>query len=156
VAVRSKLGPAQPGGRGAARQGAVAPRCVPGSAIEPKLRACLQGIKEPLLPRRRGRADAIPRLGRRLDVAAKRVRSGRPGNGRCRRRRQFRPREQFAVKGGGHSYQGTSNAADSLLIWTRRMNAVTRDEVLTPGSFQNVHALSNAMLNYVAQHALRC
>jgi FAD/FMN-containing dehydrogenase len=29
------------------------------------------------------------------------------------------------VKGGGHSYQGTSNAADSLLIWTRKMNAVT-------------------------------
>ena len=29
------------------------------------------------------------------------------------------------MKGGGHSYQGTSNAADSLLIWTRHMNAVT-------------------------------
>ena len=28
------------------------------------------------------------------------------------------------VKGGGHSYQGTSNAADSLLIWTRPMSAV--------------------------------
>ena len=32
---------------------------------------------------------------------------------------------RLVVKGGGHSYQGTSNAADSLLIWTRRMNAVT-------------------------------
>jgi FAD/FMN-containing dehydrogenase len=31
---------------------------------------------------------------------------------------------RLAVKGGGHSYQGTSNAADSLLIWTRGMNAV--------------------------------
>jgi hypothetical protein len=31
----------------------------------------------------------------------------------------------LVVKGAGHSYQGTSNAADSLLIWTRRMNAVT-------------------------------
>jgi FAD/FMN-containing dehydrogenase len=30
-----------------------------------------------------------------------------------------------AVKGGGHSYQGTSNAPDSLLVWTRRMHAVT-------------------------------
>jgi FAD/FMN-containing dehydrogenase len=29
---------------------------------------------------------------------------------------------------GGHSYQGTSNAADSLLIWTRNMNAVTVHE----------------------------
>lgn len=32
---------------------------------------------------------------------------------------------RVAVKGGGHSYQGTSCAADSLLIWTRRMNAIT-------------------------------
>jgi len=31
---------------------------------------------------------------------------------------------RLVVKGGGHSYQGTSNAADSLLIWTRRMNSV--------------------------------
>jgi FAD/FMN-containing dehydrogenase len=29
------------------------------------------------------------------------------------------------VKGGGHSYQGTSSAADSLLIWTHEMDAVT-------------------------------
>ena len=28
---------------------------------------------------------------------------------------------RLVVKGGGHSYQGTSNAADSLLIWTRGM-----------------------------------
>ena len=33
-------------------------------------------------------------------------------------------RLRLVVKGGGHSYQGTSNAADSLLIWTRRMNEV--------------------------------
>jgi FAD/FMN-containing dehydrogenase len=32
---------------------------------------------------------------------------------------------RLAVKGGGHSYLGRSNAPDSLLIWTRRMNAVT-------------------------------
>jgi FAD/FMN-containing dehydrogenase len=32
---------------------------------------------------------------------------------------------RLVVKGGGHSYQGTSNAADSLLIWTRKMNAIT-------------------------------
>src|SRR3974377_848828 len=31
---------------------------------------------------------------------------------------------RLVVKGGGHSYQGTSSAADSLLIWTRRMNSV--------------------------------
>jgi FAD/FMN-containing dehydrogenase len=32
---------------------------------------------------------------------------------------------RLVVKGGGHSYQGTSNAADSLLIWTRGMNDIT-------------------------------
>jgi FAD/FMN-containing dehydrogenase len=31
---------------------------------------------------------------------------------------------RLVVKGGGHSYQGTSNAADSLLLWTRQMNSV--------------------------------
>ncbi|HEU0062865.1 MAG TPA: FAD-binding oxidoreductase [Hyphomicrobiaceae bacterium] len=34
-------------------------------------------------------------------------------------------RLRLLVKGGGHSYQGTSNAPDSLLIWTRGMNAIT-------------------------------
>jgi FAD/FMN-containing dehydrogenase len=32
---------------------------------------------------------------------------------------------RLVVKGGGHSYQGTSNSADSLLIWMRKMNTVT-------------------------------
>jgi FAD binding domain/Berberine and berberine like len=31
---------------------------------------------------------------------------------------------RLVVKGGGHSYQGTSNAADSLLIWTRQMQEI--------------------------------
>ncbi|MBT9465595.1 FAD-dependent oxidoreductase [Hydrogenophaga sp.] len=31
---------------------------------------------------------------------------------------------RLVVKGGGHSYQGTSNAPDSLLIWTRKMNDI--------------------------------
>ena len=31
-------------------------------------------------------------------------------------------RLRLVVKGGGHSYQGTSNAPDSLLVWTRPMN----------------------------------
>ena len=35
---------------------------------------------------------------------------------------------RLVVKGGGHSYQGTSNAADSLLIWTRAMNAIQLHE----------------------------
>jgi FAD/FMN-containing dehydrogenase len=32
---------------------------------------------------------------------------------------------RLVVKGGGHSYQGTSDAADSMLIWTRAMNDIT-------------------------------
>jgi len=32
---------------------------------------------------------------------------------------------RLVVKGGGHSYQGTSNAEDSLLVWTRKMNDIT-------------------------------
>ena len=32
---------------------------------------------------------------------------------------------RLVVKSGGHSYQGSSNAANSLLLWTRHMNAVT-------------------------------
>jgi FAD/FMN-containing dehydrogenase len=31
---------------------------------------------------------------------------------------------RLVVKGGGHSYQGTSCSADSLLIWTRGMNSI--------------------------------
>jgi FAD/FMN-containing dehydrogenase len=30
---------------------------------------------------------------------------------------------RLVVKGGGHSYLGTSNAPDSLLIWTRMTGA---------------------------------
>jgi len=32
---------------------------------------------------------------------------------------------RLVIKGGGHSYLGTSNAPDSLLIWTHPMNDVT-------------------------------
>ena len=33
-------------------------------------------------------------------------------------------RLRLVVKGGGHSYQGTSNSADSLLVWTRQMDHI--------------------------------
>jgi FAD/FMN-containing dehydrogenase len=43
-------------------------------------------------------------------------------------------RLRLVVKGGGHSYQGTSSSADSLLVWTRAMNRVgLRDESVTVG-----------------------
>ena len=41
---------------------------------------------------------------------------------------------RLVVKGGGHSYLGTSNAADSLLIWTRHMNAVTLHDAFVGAS----------------------
>jgi len=41
---------------------------------------------------------------------------------------------RLVVKGGGHSYQGTSNAPDSLLIWTRAMdNIVMHDSFVAEG-----------------------
>ena len=39
---------------------------------------------------------------------------------------------RLVVKGGGHSYQGTSNAPDSLLVWTRAMHAVTLHDAFVP------------------------
>jgi FAD/FMN-containing dehydrogenase len=41
-------------------------------------------------------------------------------------------RLRLVVKGTGHSYQGTSNAADSLLVWTRAMNTVTLHDAFVP------------------------
>jgi FAD/FMN-containing dehydrogenase len=39
---------------------------------------------------------------------------------------------RLAVKGGGHSYQGASNAADSLLIWTRGMHDIAMHDAFVP------------------------
>ena len=41
-------------------------------------------------------------------------------------------RLRLAVKGGGHSYQGTSNAPDSLLVWTRAMHTITLHDAFVP------------------------
>jgi FAD/FMN-containing dehydrogenase len=41
-------------------------------------------------------------------------------------------RLRLMVKGRGHSYLGTSNAPDSLLVWTRKMDTVTVHEAFTP------------------------
>ncbi len=39
---------------------------------------------------------------------------------------------RLVIKGGGHSYLGTSNAPDSLLIWTRAMNRVEPHDAFVP------------------------
>jgi FAD/FMN-containing dehydrogenase len=43
-----------------------------------------------------------------------------------------RRRVRLVVRGGGHSYLGASNAPDSLLIWTRRMNTVAMVDAFVP------------------------
>jgi FAD/FMN-containing dehydrogenase len=39
---------------------------------------------------------------------------------------------RLVVKGGGHSYHGSSNSADSLLIWTRALNRVVLHDAFVP------------------------
>jgi FAD binding domain len=39
---------------------------------------------------------------------------------------------RLVVKGGGHSYQGTSSAPDSLLVWTRAMHNITLHDTFVP------------------------
>ena len=39
---------------------------------------------------------------------------------------------RLVVKGGGHSFHGTSNAPDSLLIWTRAMNDIALHDAFVP------------------------
>src|SRR5690348_13731175 len=41
-------------------------------------------------------------------------------------------RLRLVVKGRGHSYLGTSSAPDSLLVWTRKMDAATVHEAFVP------------------------
>jgi FAD/FMN-containing dehydrogenase len=52
---------------------------------------------------------------------------------------------RLVVKGGGHSYQGTSNAADSLLIWTRRMNALSLHAAFVASGCGGQHAPQEAV-----------
>jgi FAD/FMN-containing dehydrogenase len=44
---------------------------------------------------------------------------------------------RLVVKGGGHSYQGTSNAPDSLLIWTRKMNQIALHDAFVARGCEN-------------------
>jgi FAD/FMN-containing dehydrogenase len=47
---------------------------------------------------------------------------------------------RLVVKGGGHSYQGTSDSIDSLMIWTREMNAITMHDAFVPRGCDATHA----------------
>src|SRR5215831_7013394 len=52
---------------------------------------------------------------------------------------------RLVVKGGGHSYQGTSNAPDSLLVWTRHLNDITLDEAFVPQGCEKTHLAERAV-----------
>ena len=43
-------------------------------------------------------------------------------------------RVRLVVKGGGHSYFGNSNAADSLLVWTRALDRVEMHDAFVPSA----------------------
>jgi FAD/FMN-containing dehydrogenase len=47
---------------------------------------------------------------------------------------------RLVIKGGGHSYQGTSDAPDSLLIWTREMSGITLHDAFVPAACDATHA----------------
>jgi len=47
---------------------------------------------------------------------------------------------RLVVKGGGHSYLGTSNAPDSLLVWTRAMNKVTLHDAFVGQGCEGRHS----------------
>jgi FAD/FMN-containing dehydrogenase len=46
---------------------------------------------------------------------------------------------RLVIKGGGHSYQGTSDAPDSLLIWTREMSGITLQDAFIPVGCDATH-----------------
>ena len=52
---------------------------------------------------------------------------------------------RLVIKGGGHSYQGTSNAPDSLLVWTRRMNDITMHDSFVPQGCERLQAPRRAV-----------
>jgi FAD/FMN-containing dehydrogenase len=47
---------------------------------------------------------------------------------------------RLVIKGGGHSYQGTSDAPDSLLIWMREMSGITLQDAFVPVGCDATHA----------------
>jgi FAD/FMN-containing dehydrogenase len=52
---------------------------------------------------------------------------------------------RLVVKGGGHSYQGTSNAPDSLLIWTRHMHDIETHAAFVAHGCEGTHPPQRAV-----------
>ena len=53
---------------------------------------------------------------------------------------------RLVVKGSGHSYQGTSNAPDSLLIWTRHLNKIEMLDQFVAEGCQDSSAAPNSVV----------
>ena len=109
MAFGSELGSARSRCRGTPHQGALAACRLRRRNARRRLRANLQGAQEPLLSRRRSRAHPVARLGRGVDVGAKRLRGRRQDDAGCRRRGQFRAHQQSAARGEGRRPQLSGN-----------------------------------------------
>lgn len=46
---------------------------------------------------------------------------------------------RLVVRGGGHSYQGTSDSADSLMVWTEDMNGIVLHDAFVPRGCDSTH-----------------
>lgn len=99
------------------------------------MRGAVPRSRQPVLHPRSGRPDPDAGLGGRLDLQAE-----RPYAVAARSAADVAAAVNFArthnlrlvVRGGGHSYQGTSDAPDSLLVWTRYMDEITLHDAFIP------------------------
>ncbi|MEI7035534.1 FAD-binding oxidoreductase [Fulvimonas yonginensis] len=143
--LRARIRPGQPGWPAPAEWDSLR-RAVGGRLLQPVSpfagcgagsAACAQALKElsnpfavgdnPALTQTSGWADAWASQPSAYAVAAESAADVAAAVDFARRHRL-----RLVVKGGGHSYQGTSDAPDSLLVWTRRMNRVTLHEQFVP------------------------
>ncbi|VWX57866.1 FAD-linked oxidoreductase family [Burkholderiales bacterium 8X] len=116
----------------------------------PRSPACdrvFQGIQnpyllgdDPALTQTLGWVDAWTSMPSAYAVAARSTEDVRAAVDFARRHRL-----RLVVKGGGHSYQGTSNAADSLLVWTRGMNAIQLHDGFVPQGCDRIAAPQRAV-----------
>ena len=105
MAIRGPLDSPRPGSRRRPDQSPVPADSLPGCPRRTRLHATLQVGDQPLLPRRRSRPHANPRLGRCLDIQAQHLCSSRPDHEGRRRRRQLRPPTQPAPRREGRRAQ---------------------------------------------------
>ncbi len=126
MAFGNKLGSAQSRRRGAPDQGALAARRLCRRNARRRLRANIKRTQNPSISATRsGSLSHSARVGAwtsRPSVYAVAAKTKRDVVAAVKFARTNDLR--LVVRGGGHGCQGTSNSANSLLIWTRHMNAI--------------------------------